>query len=156
MAMTPAYALANVFLPNLVKLKGAATVVGAVERKDLVFLDTLWAQAQVTHQPHITAQKRDTYKIATISFPLPKEIGEAYAAGVVVKLGDPSFARVFTLEHDYVLAKQASRTLLVEREGTKTTKRGDGPAWTGNPDADAAAFVECFMELIVPTKVTRK
>lgn len=154
--MTPAYALAHVFLPNLIKLKGPATLVSAIERRDLVFLDTLWTQAQVTHQPHITYQKRDDYRIATISLPPPKEMGEVYLAGVVVKVSDPSYARVFMLEHDFMLAKQANRTLLVEREGPKSSKRGDGPALTGNADADARAFVDCFMELIVPTKVTRK
>ena len=69
---------------------------------------------------------------------------------------DPVFMRYFTLEHDYVLAKQANRTVLAEREGQKHTRRGDGPALTGNNEADAKAFVDCFMELIVPTKVTRR
>jgi len=154
--MTPAYALAHVFLPNLIKLKGAATIVAAIERRDLVYFDTLWTQAQVTHQPHITLQKRDPYRVATISLPPPKEMGEVYMAGIVIKAGDPAYQRLFMLEHDFVLAKQANRTLLCEREGQKNAKRGDGPALTGNPEADAAAFVDCFMELIVPTKVTRK
>jgi hypothetical protein len=64
--------------------------------------------------------------------------------------------RYFTLEHDYVLAKQANRTQLCERDGQRHSKRGEGPALTGDSEADAKAFVECFMELIVPTKVTRK
>jgi hypothetical protein len=55
-----------------------------------------------------------------------------------------------------VLAQKASRTLLCEREGQKHVKHGEGPALTGNNEADAKAFVDCFMELIVPTKVTRK
>ena len=62
----------------------------------------------------------------------------------------------FTLEHDFVLAKQSNRTLLCEREGQKHGRCGDGPALTGNAGDDARAFVDCFMELIVPTKVTRK
>ena len=33
MAMTPAYALAHVFLPNLLRLKGHATVMSALERR---------------------------------------------------------------------------------------------------------------------------
>lgn len=156
MAMTPAYALAHVFLPNLLKLKGHATVVTAIERRDLVYFDPLWGQAHLKHSPHLTYQARDPYRIATLSLPTPTELGEAYLAGIVIKTTDPVFMRYFTLEHDYVLAKQAHRTLLCEREGQKHSKRGDGPALTGNAADDARAFVDCFMELIVPTKVTRK
>ena len=77
-------------------------------------------------------------------------------AGIVVKANDPAFLRYFTLEHDFVLAKQANRTLLCERSGSKHSRIGDGPALTGNNEADAKAFVDCFMELIVQTKVTRR
>jgi len=156
MAMSPAYALAHLFLPNLLKLKGHATVVSAVERRDLVFFDPLWGQAHLQHSPHITYQLRDPYRIATLSLPAPTELGEAHMAGIVIKTSDPSFMRYFTLEHDYVLAKKAHRTLLCERAGQKHSKHGDGPALTGNAGDDARAFVDCFMELIVPTKVTRK
>jgi hypothetical protein len=156
MAMTPAYALAHVFLPNMIKLKGHATVVSALERKDLIYFDGLWAQAHITHNPHVTSQMRDPYRVATMSLPAPTEIGEAYLAGIVIKTNDPVFLRYFTLEHDFVLVKQANRTVLAEREGQKHTRRGDGPVLTGDPAADAAAFIDCFMELIVPTKVTRR
>ena len=156
MAMTPAYALAHVFLPNLIKLKGHATVISAMERRDLIFFDPLWAQAHITHNPYVSSQNRDPYRIATITLPTPTEMGEAYMAGIVIKTNDPVFMRYFTLEHDFVLAKQANRTVLAEREGQKHSKRGDGPALTGNNEADAKAFIDCFMELIVPTKVTRR
>jgi hypothetical protein len=156
MAMTPAYALAHVFLPNLLKLKGHATVVSAIERRDLVFFDPLWGQAHITHNPHVTSQARDPFRIATVTLPSPSEMGEAYMAGIVINKTDPGYLRYFTLEHDFVLARQANRTLLCEREGQKHSKRGDGPSLTGNAGDDARAFVDCFMELIVPTKVTRK
>jgi hypothetical protein len=156
MAMTPTYALAHVFLPNLIKLKGHVTVVSAIERRDLGFFDALWGQAQLKHFPHLSSQTRDPYRIGTISLPAPKEMGEAYMAGIAIKSDDPPFMRYFTLEHDYVLAKQANRTQLCERDGQRHSKRGEGPALTGDSEADAKAFVECFMELIVPTKVTRK
>jgi hypothetical protein len=156
MAMTPAYALAHVFLPNLLKLKGHAAVVAAIERRDLVYFDPLWGQAHVTHNPHVTSETREPHRIVTITLPAPSEMGEAYMAGIVIKNSDAAFMRYFTLEHDFVLAKQSNRTLLCEREGQKHSKRGDGPVLTGNSGDDARAFVNCFMELIAPTKVTRK
>jgi hypothetical protein len=156
MAMTPTYALAHVFIPNLIKLKGAATVISALERKEKTYLDQLWQQAYVTHDPQITTVVRAPYRIGVFSLPPPKELGEAHLVGLVVKQGDPAYARYFTLEHDHVLAKKADRTLLCERDGKDHKKHGDGPALTGNPATDATAFIDAFMELIVPTRVVRK
>lgn len=157
--MTPTYALAHVFLPNLLKLKGHATVMSALERRDLVFFDPLWAQAHLAHKPFITTESREannqSFRVATVSLPPPSEMGEAYMAGIVTKQGDPSFVRYYTLEHDFVLKSKADRTVLAEREGQKHSRRGDGPALTGNAESDAKAFVDCFMAQLIPTKVTR-
>lgn len=154
--MTPNYALVHIFIPNLLKLKGAATMLSALERKEKPLLDQLWSQASVTHDPHITTVLREPYRIGVFSLPPPKELGEAYLVGIVVKKNDPGYSRYFTLEHDYVLAKKANRTLLCERDGQKHTKHGEGPVLTGTPATDAAAFIDAFMELIVPTRVVRK
>jgi hypothetical protein len=156
MAMTPAYALAHVFLPNMLKLKGPAAVVSAIERRDLIFFDALWNQAFVTHNPYVWSDARAPYRIATITLPPPTEMGEAHMAGIAIKANDPVYFRYFTLEHDFALAKQANRTVLAEREGQKHVRRGEGSPVTGNAEIDTKAFVECFMELIVPTKVTRR
>lgn len=154
--MSPTFALAHVFLPNLVKLKGAATVVGVIERKEKFFFDAVWQQAHIEHAPFLHAQQRDPYKIGVIDLPPPKEMGEAYWVGFVTKKTDPSFGRYFTLERDYVLATKSDRTLVCERVGQQHTKHFEGPPVTGDQEKDAAAFVDAFMELIVPTKVKDK
>jgi hypothetical protein len=156
MAMTPTYALAHVFIPNLIKLKGAGTVISALERKDKTYLDQLWTQASVKHDPQITTATRDPYRIGVFSLPPPKELGEAHLVGLVVKPADPGFSRYFTLEHDHVLAKKADRTVLCERDGKDHKRHGDGPVLTGTHATDAAAFIDAFMELIVPTRVVRR
>jgi len=156
MAMTPTYALAHIFIPNLIKLKGAGTVISALERKDKAYLDQLWSQAFVTHDPQLATTLREPYRIGVFDLPAPKELGEAHMVGMVVKNGDPGYWRYFTLEHDHVLAKRADRTVLCERDGQTHKKHGDGPALTGNRAADLAAFIDAFMELIVPTRVVRK
>jgi len=156
MGVTPEYALAYTFLPNLLKLKGQATVMSAFERRDLVFFDPLWAQAHVTHNPYVYTEARQEYRIATVSLPPPKEVGEAYMAGIVLKSNDPVFLRYFTLEHDYVLKRNADRTVLCERAGQKHNRISDGPVLTGNQEADAKAFLESFMGLMIPNKVTRR
>jgi hypothetical protein len=156
MAQSPSFALANTFLPNLVKLKGAATVVSSIERREKVFFDQVWNQAHITHNPNLLSQGRDPYRIGVIGLPAPKEMGEAHMVAVVVKIGDPQFSRYFMLEHDYVLAKKADRTVVCEREGSKHTKHFEGPVLTGDLAKDGVAFIDAFMELIVSTKVTKQ
>lgn len=152
MAMTPAYALAHVFLPNMIKLKGQAAVMSAIQRRDLIFFDSLWAQAQITHNPYVWSDERGLYRAAAVTLPEPREMGEAYMAGLVVASNDPSFMRYFTLELDFVLAKQANRTLLCEREGPRHVKLGDGPVLTGNREVDTRAFVDAFMAKVAAKK----
>ena len=125
------------------------------------FFDPLWAQAHVAHNPFVYTEHReslqgDKFRIATMSLPAPSEMGEAYMAGIAIKANDPVFMRYFTLEHDFVLAKKANRTVLCERSGQKHSRIGDGPVLTGNAEPDARAFMDCFMELMIPTKVTKR
>jgi hypothetical protein len=148
MPTSPEYALVHVFLPNHTKLKGAGTIVSALERKDKTHLAQLWAQAYVAHDPQIATELREPYRIAVVSLPPPKDMGEAHLAAWVVKKSDPAFSRFYTLEHDYVLAKKANRTVVCERAGTEHKKHGDGPAMTGTFAADAKAFVDAFMAVL--------
>ncbi len=161
MPTSPAYALAHTFLPNTTKLKGPTTMMVALEKRDHPFLDAIWKQAYLDHKPKIYTGERDGYRIGVLDLPPPKDLGEAFLAGWVIKKGDTTYARFFLLEHDYVLAKKANSTTLTEREGILTgtikhSKHGPGSPVTGTFDADALAFVDCFMELVVPTKVTNK
>lgn len=150
MALSPQYQLAHLFLPNMVKLKGAATVVSALERKDLIFFDPLWQQAYVTHNPFVFTQTRPPFRIGIMTLPPPKDMGESYMAAIVVKVGEPAYARYFTLDMDYVLAKSAYRTLLCEREGQKQTKHREGPVLTGDNATDTFAFMDAVMAVCAP------
>ncbi len=162
MAMTPTFALAHVFLPNLVKLKGAATLIGVIERKEKFFFDTVWAQAHVEHMPFLYAEQRDpptggaSYRIGVLDLPAPTDLGEAYMVGLVADKKDPTFGRYFTLEKDYVLKTKSDRTMVCEREGQKHSKHFEGPPITGFKDADAVAFIDAFMELMIPTKLKER
>lgn len=161
MPTSPAYALAHTFLPNTTKLKGPTTMMVALEKRDHAFLDAIWKQAYVDHKPNIFTVERDPYRIGVLDLPAPKDLGEAFLAGWVIKKSDVTFARFFLLEHDYVLAKKAHSTTLTEREGIqsgsiKHTKHGPGSQITGDFAVDSVAFIDCFMELIVPTTVQNK
>jgi hypothetical protein len=166
MATSPINTLAHVFLPNLVKLKGHTAFVQAVERKDKPFFAQSWQQAFVTHDPkllHTTKSNTDgtiTYHIGVIDLPAPKDMGDAYMAAAVVKKNDSTFGRLFLLEKDWVMKTKQDKTTVTEREGAGASGRRsvhfDGPQLTGNFDADAKGFIDAFMELLIPTKVTRK
>jgi hypothetical protein len=165
MAQSPAYLLAHTFLPNLVKLKGAATVIYAIERKEKTYFEPVWQQAHVKHDPYIAALQRTdetasvlaaSYRIGVITLPAPKDMGEAHMVGIVVRKSDPSFSRYYTLEHDYVLSKKADRTLVCEHDGQRHIKHFDGPVLTGNVETDVTAFVDAFMEILIPKRVQPK
>lgn len=148
--------IAHVVLPNLMKLKGASTLVSAMERRDVTAFAQVWSQTGVDHVPQVIAKEREhqgvAWRIGILSLPKPNEMGEAYMCAFVAKKNDAAVTRYFTLEYDYVLATKSTRTVIGEREGTRTTKHGEGSPVTGDFQTDAAAFVEAILEILGPTK----
>ncbi len=144
--------IAHLILPNVMKLKGAPTVVNAIERKDVSLFASVWQQTGVAHAPKSFYKERsDAYRIAVLSLPAPKEMGEAHMVAFVAKKNDASVQRYFTLEHDFVLATKQTKTLVREKEGQSFVKRGgDGPPVTGDFAADAAAFAEAIGAIVDP------
>ena len=141
--------IAHVVLPNLMKLKGASTLVGAMERRDLTPFSQVWTQTGVAHNPQSVAKERGDWRIGVLSLPKPNEMGEAFMCAFVAKKNDAAITRYFTLEHDYVLATKKERTVVCEREGQRTVKHGgDGPPITGDFQVDASAFVEAIIGVL--------
>jgi hypothetical protein len=166
MPTSPLNTLAHILLPNLVKLKGHTAFVFAAERKDKSFFAQSWQQAYVEHDPkfyYTTKENTDgtlQFRAGVIDLPAPKEMGDAYLIGAIVKRNDSTFGRLFLLEQDWNNKTKQNKTVVAEREGAgangRRTALFDGPPMTGNFDADAKAFVESFMELMIPTKVAPK
>jgi hypothetical protein len=150
--------IAHVVLPNLMKLKGASTLVSAMERRDVSAFAQVWSQTGVEHTPQVIAKELDQgnviWRIGVMSLPKPNEMGEAYMCAFVAKKNDAAITRYFTLEYDYVLATKSTRTIIAEREGQRTTKHGDGPPISGDFMADASAFIQAILEVMSPTKVS--
>jgi len=143
-------AIAHVVMPNLMKLKGAASLVSAMERRDVSPFAQVWTQTGIDHTPQVIAKERDVWRIGILSLPAPEQMGEAYLCAFVAKKSDATITRYFTLVHDYVLATKSTRTLVCEREGQRTVKHGDGRAVTGDFQTDANAFVDAIMQVIAP------
>jgi hypothetical protein len=149
--------IAHVVLPNLMKLKGASTLVGAMERRDVSAFAQVWAQTGVDHTPQVATKEKDCgnaqWRIGVLSLPTPSEMGEAYMCAFVAKKNDAAITRYFTLEYDYVLSTRSTKTIIAEREGSRTLKHGDGPPITGDFQADAGAFVDAILEILSPSAV---
>src|SRR5271169_5724892 len=104
---SPLQVIANVVLPNLMKLKGASTVVSAIERRDVAMFQQVFTQTGVTHTPQLVAKERDVWRIGVITLPKPVEMGDAHMCAFVAKKNDAAITRYFTLEHDYVLSTKS-------------------------------------------------
>src|SRR5512141_1160336 len=122
--------IVHAILPNVMKLKGAAVLVSAAERRAPSAFAQVWQQTGIAHTPQLIAKEKDVYRFGVMSLPTPKEMGEAYLCAFVARKDDPSATYYFTLEYDYVLATKQAKTLLCAREGARTVKHGDGPAIT--------------------------
>lgn len=145
--------IVHVVLPNLMKLKGASTLVSAIERRDASVFQSVWDQTGVEHTPQVVAKERDVWRVGVMSLPKPSEMGEAYFCAFVAKKNDGAITRYFTLEYDYVLSTKTTRTVLCEKDGARMTKRGEGPPVTGDFQTDAAAFFDAVMAVVAPVGV---
>ncbi len=149
MAVSPRYALAHTFLPNLARLQGPNNFVSAVEMKKKEFFDQVWTQAQMGFVGRTIFLSRPPYRVAVVELPEPKEAGEAHMVAVITRTTEQWFWKYRTLEMDYVLATRSFRTLICEREGATHRKLGPGPALTGDFERDAAAFADAALLPII-------
>jgi hypothetical protein len=148
--------IAHVILPNVMKLKGASTVVSAMERRDVSIFAHVWQQTGFDHTPQVLAKERnETWRIGVLSMPAPSAMSEAHMVAFVAKKNDAAITRYFTLEYDFVLATKATRTILCEVDRGKTTKHGEGTPITGDFATDAGAFIEAVMHIISPISIKK-
>ncbi|HRC56744.1 MAG TPA: hypothetical protein PKU97_12515 [Kofleriaceae bacterium] len=147
--MSPTYALAHVFLPNLARLQGPNNFVSAAEMGKKEFFEQVWAQAQMGYTGRTFFLARDPYRIAVVELPEPKEAGEAHMVAVVTRKTEQWFWKFFTLEMDYVLTTRSFRTMICERDGNKHRKIGPGPALTGAFERDATEFADAALLPII-------
>ncbi|MDB4955627.1 MAG: hypothetical protein JWO36_3196 [Myxococcales bacterium] len=142
--------IANMILPNVFKLKGSATVLSAMERRDASIFEHVWAQTGIAHKPTLVAKERDPWRIGIMTLPAPTEMGDAYLCAFVTKKTDAGLARYFLLEYDYVLATKTTRTQVTERDGQRTIKHGEGPVMTADDSANATGFFDAIMTIVEP------
>ncbi|HEY5928072.1 MAG TPA: hypothetical protein VIV11_40575 [Kofleriaceae bacterium] len=147
---SPLDTIAHLVLPNLMKIKGASTLVGAMERRDASPFAHVWQQTGIEHSPQLIAKELDNWRIGMMTLPTPTEMGEAYMCAFVTRKNDDSITRYFTLDYDYVLSTKTAGAVLCEREGQRMVKRGEGPTLTGDFQTDSNAFADAIMNVIAP------
>lgn len=140
--------IAHVVLPNVMKLKTVATLISAAERRDASAFAQVWQATGLTFAPQLMAKEKDDYRFGVMSLPTPTQMGEAYLCAFIAKKSDPSVTHYFTLEYEYVLAAKQAKTVVCGRDGARTVKYGDGPAITGDFQADATAFVDAILAVL--------
>ncbi|HEY0251150.1 MAG TPA: hypothetical protein VGC41_06465, partial [Kofleriaceae bacterium] len=109
----------------------------------------------IDHTPQVAAKEKNetitgSWRMGIMSMPTPTEMGEAYMVAFVAKKNDAAITRYFTLEYDYVLATKSTRTIMCERDGTRTLKLGEGPAVTGDFQTDSNAFADAIIGIVAP------
>ena len=133
------------------KLKGPAVLVSAMERRDASIFQQAWTAAGIKHTAFVSAKERGDWRVGILQMPKPEQMGEAHMVAFVAKKNDAAISRYFTLEHDYVLATKTTKTVIKEKDGSLFTKRrDDGPAISGEWNADSNAFFEAIMEIVSP------
>ena len=145
---SPLDTIVHLVLPNVMKLKTAATLIAAAERRDGSPFAHVWQQTGIAHTPQLIAKEKGDYRFGVMSLPTPTQGGEAYMCAFVVKKSDAGTAYYFTLEYDYVLATKQAKTIVCGREGQRTIKHGDGPAITGDFHADADGFIDAITNVL--------
>ena len=142
--------IAHLILPNVMKLKTASTLVGALERRDGSAFAHVWQQTGIEHTPQCIAKEKDPWRYGVISMPKPSEMGEAYFVAFMAKKNDAAVTRYFTLEYDYSLATKTAKTVICEVDTNRSiTKWGEGPPITGDFAADASAFIDAVNTIVV-------
>ena len=140
--------IAHVVIPNVMKLKTAATLISAAERRDASAFAQVWQATGLAHTPQLIAKEKGDYRFGVMSLPAPSQMGEAYMCAFVAKKNDAAVTHYFTLEYDFVLATKQAKTIVCGRDGARTVKHGDGPASTGDFQADATAFVDAIIDVL--------
>ena len=131
-------------------------MVGVIERKEKFFFDAVWVQAHLEHTPSVAPRlTRSPYRIGVVSLPPPTELGEAYFVGLVVKTGDPIVLAATSRSSTTTCSRRRPTAHCSANARARDKKHSEGPVMTGSTRS-TAAFIDAFMELIVPTKVTSK
>ena len=142
--------IAHLILPNVMKLKTASTLVGALERRDVSAFAHVWQQTGIEHSPQCIAKEKEPWRYGVISMPKPSEMGEAYMVAFMAKKNDAAVTRYFTLEYNYSLVTKSATTVICEVDTNRSiTKWGDGPALTGDFMTDASAFIDAVNTIVV-------
>jgi hypothetical protein len=129
-------------LPRLMRERGAAPVLDAIERNDADYFIPVWMEAGFRFTSRLMYTARGGLRIGVLTLPMPREWTEAYLAAIVGRTSDASVLRYFLWEKG-----EDAGTVISEWAGPSHRNYGAGPAFTGDLAGDRAKFVDRVAEL---------
>ena len=136
------YLAVHFLLRDLLREVGATRALDAIAAKDAEFFARVWIEAGFKFAPLFLHEAKDGWRLGLITLPAPRESTEAYVALVAAPMSAPD-------SHRYMLWEKGSpspfdgsaQTFLCEWTGSGHIVHDDGPAYTGQLDRDAPAFI---------------
>src|SRR5688500_20292030 len=103
---SPLDTIAHLILPNIMKLKGASMLVGAMERRDASPFAHIWQQTGIEHTPQVVAKEKGDNRFGIMTMPTPTSAGEAHMVAFGAKKHHAAAPRFFTPQSRLTLSKQ--------------------------------------------------
>jgi len=144
--ISPRYLAEHLILPRFLRERGGAAALDAIHERDADFFIPVWAEAGFRFTPRMVHTTNQGYRLGLITLPAPREDTEAYFAAIVGSESIPLDWGYFVLESSTSI-DGTPRTVIGEWSDGRHMNFGSGPAFTGNLEDDAVAFIESVLEI---------
>ena len=145
------YLAVHFLLRDFLREVGPARALDAIAAKDAEFFARVWVEAGFRFAPLFLHESRDGWRLGLITLPAPRESTEAYVALVASPTSAPDGHRFILWEKGSPSPFDGSaQTFLCEWTGKGHVTHDDGPAYTGQLEVDAPAFIARCRLLLAP------
>ena len=144
--ISPRYLAEHLILPRYLREQGAVAALDAIQARNPEFFTPIWMEAGFQFTPRMVHTANQGYRLGLITLPAPRDDTEAYFAAIVGNEANPLDWGYFVLESSTAIDGSA-RTVIGEWADGQHLNFGSGPAFTGNLEDDAVAFIENVLEI---------
>lgn len=144
--ISPRYLAEHLIMPRYLRDQGAVTALDAIRDRNPDFFIPVWMEAGFQFTPRMVHTGAQGYRVGLITLPAPRDDTEGYFAAIVGSEANPLDWGYFVLESSTSIDGSA-RTVIGEWADGRHLNFGSGPAFTGNLEDDAVAFIERVLEI---------
>lgn len=147
---SPRYIAEHFLMPRFIAARGADAVLRAMETKDADFFVPVWMEAGFRFTPTFLCGVVAEWRVCVMTFPMPREMTEAYLGVVIGRTDEPSFVRFFLWEQSISFVEGGTKpsTVIGEWQDGRHVNYGPGPAFTGDLAGDMSALVKQLLALL--------